>query len=82
MICGSIRDMPVVQARWLLASLDAVGSRVLLLLTFFSTYRFTLTIQSANIMAIFWKLSRFRKIHLPQVAEEIEYVLATPHLIC
>lgn len=83
MICGSIRDISVVRERWLLATLDAVGSWVLLLLTFFfSTHRFTLRIQSANIMAIFWKLSRFRKIHLPQVAEEIEYLLATPHLIC
>lgn len=35
MICGSIRDISVVQERWILATLDAVGSRVLLFLTFF-----------------------------------------------
>ena len=38
MICGSIRDISVVQERWILATLDAVGSRVLLFLTFFFPY--------------------------------------------
>ena len=57
---SNIRDISVVQKIQLLAALGAAGSCVLLLLAFFffSTHRFTLRIQNANIMAIFWKMSR------------------------